>query len=579
FNLIMYISIQTVCNCYGNLVFESLHCDRCHSLIPFQLSDEMLIQQRNNNDNNNSNTYPNNDKKSTSLAPATLFSYNHQQHNPQQSMGRIRFRALCPFCNSFSFTMRTFCKRERLYYHLRIQNLGQNDQHFLSLTDSSTGASGITIDQYGTKRDQNVGFDDTLSSQTKFNTSFTHSDNIPYVNPTMANNQIEHERNSLALNELEGDLFTVLKQGLFFDTIIVCQDDVKLKVHRCILGGRSTWFRNLISENHESNSNDDYILQMNIDDISSDTMNEILNYIYTNRCHIDLKNAPNLLLASKRFELEKLKKQISEFLSYRLTIENAIEFLICAHESNTLELKQACIRLINRHAEKIKRTEKWNKLKTDYVDLVPELYENRVDPSVTTTFPDVFNKKPGSREGFSSLNEVYEHPPKPIQQQQQQQQLKILPSTRRTSLNKVNNSGPYPSQRNDSSASSVIVMDDPIPVKTWKNVSNNNTNKQNMNHKPPKRRNSIRTVLPAVLTQNTEIDYHRRPVNVNEKSKSIPQAENRTYSPVRQQHPSPPLRAAPASQSARKIIQLEMQRNTPAESKTISRFSEREHSD
>ncbi|CAF1542184.1 unnamed protein product, partial [Didymodactylos carnosus] len=343
--------------------------------------------------------------------------------------------------------------------------------------------------------------------------------------------------------------------------------------------GRSGWFRNLISDYHESNTNDDYVLQINIDDISSEIMSEILNYIYTNRCRIDLKNAQDLLLASKRFELDKLKKQISEFLSYRLTVDNAVDLLICAHESNTLELKQACIRLINRYAEKIKRTDKWNQLKTQYVDLVPELYENRVDPSLVTTFPDVFNKQTGG-ESFSSLNEVYEYPPKPIQQQQ----LKALTPLPRTPLGRINNSGPYPTQRNESSLSSLTVMDDLRPAKNWKNADNDNTGKRNkINNNPPKRRSSIRTVFPPVImTQNTEIDQLRRPVNVHEKSKSLPQTDNRMYSPTRQQLSSPQTSyraATPAPQSARKTIQLEILRQSPTERKKVARVVKLDNSD
>ena len=37
-------------------------------------------------------------------------------------------------------------------------------------------------------------------------------------------------------------------------------------------------------------------------------------------------------------------------------------------KSGSETLKAACIRIINRNAEKIKRTEKWKKFKAEYVD-------------------------------------------------------------------------------------------------------------------------------------------------------------------------------------------------------------------
>ncbi|CAF4833123.1 unnamed protein product, partial [Rotaria magnacalcarata] len=70
----------------------------------------------------------------------------------------------------------------------------------------------------------------------------------------------------------------------------------------------------------------------------------------------------------------------------------------------------ACIRIINRNAEKIKRTEKWKKFKADYVDLVPELYENRVErpPHAQQAFlPDVFSAPVMLPESIHALSQLY----------------------------------------------------------------------------------------------------------------------------------------------------------------------------
>ncbi|CAF5174250.1 unnamed protein product, partial [Rotaria sp. Silwood1] len=62
------------------------------------------------------------------------------------------------------------------------------------------------------------------------------------------------------------------------------------------IGGRSHWFRNLLGEHHDLETKGDYVLQISIDDVQSEIMNEILNFIYTNRCLISLKNSPDLLI-------------------------------------------------------------------------------------------------------------------------------------------------------------------------------------------------------------------------------------------------------------------------------------------
>jgi transcription elongation factor Elf1 len=168
-----------------------------------------------------------------------LVPYRKQQEQTTTT-GRVRFRALCPFCNSTTFVIRYYCKRERLYYHLRIQNCGENEQ--IMQRSIAETQNMISIDQYGIKRDQSEGsvietVDDAYSlsgsiSQPAPSTVVYDQTGITAARDT----QIQNERNLYGLNDLEGDLFTVLRNGLFYDTLIQCQDDVKLQVHRCILG-------------------------------------------------------------------------------------------------------------------------------------------------------------------------------------------------------------------------------------------------------------------------------------------------------------------------------------------------------
>jgi len=231
----MFISIQTVCTCHGYLLFESLHCERCRSLIPFQLSDESLLDPVSTNNIKNGISFDNQGKP----PPGMLVPYRKQQQQATTT-GRVRFRALCPFCNSSTFVIRYYCKRERLYYHLRIQNCGENEEIMhRSIADTQ---NMISIDQYGIKRDQSESSvaetpDDSYSSSGS--TIPPRSSTVLYDQngiSTTRDAQIENERNLNGLNDLEGDLFTVLRNGLFYDTLIQCQDDVKLQTHRCILG-------------------------------------------------------------------------------------------------------------------------------------------------------------------------------------------------------------------------------------------------------------------------------------------------------------------------------------------------------
>jgi len=256
--------------------------------------------------------------------------------------------------------------------------------------------------------------------------------------------------------------------------------------------------------------------------------------MYTNRCLITLQNAPDLLIAAKRFELDKLKKQIADFLLYRLTVDNAIEMLICAHEAGSEALKLACIRIINRHAEKIKRTDKWKVFKTEYVDLVPELYEDRVEnPSQSRQayLPDVFTAPIVGSESLRSLSQLYDHP---VQKRVHTPARRILPAPLRlkqpapTSILKsvklVQSNEPmtdipggaYP-ERDYSNLSSIMDRESP----TKQQMMNNNRRPI-----PP-----IQRAVPANNRQSSDVDIYRRPVNLNEPSHTMPTIHHRPAHP------------------------------------------------
>ncbi len=231
----MFISIQTICTCHGYLLFESVHCERCRSLIPFQLSDESLLDPVSTNNIANGITFD----KQGKPPPGILVPYRKQQQQATTT-GRIRLRALCPFCNSSTFIIRYYCKRERLYYHLRIQNCGENE--YIPHRSIADTQNMISIDQYGVKREQ----PDSSANETT-DDSYSMSGSIPPSVPSsvifdqqgfpnVRDIQTDNERKIYGLNEIEGDLFAVLRNGLFYDTLIQCQDDVKIQVHRCILG-------------------------------------------------------------------------------------------------------------------------------------------------------------------------------------------------------------------------------------------------------------------------------------------------------------------------------------------------------
>jgi hypothetical protein len=294
-------------------------------------------------------------------------------------------------------------------------------------------------------------------------------------------------------------------------------------------------------------------------------MNEILNYLYTNRCLISLKNAPDLLIAAKRFELHKLRKQIAEFLLSRLNVDNAIDMLISAHEAGSDALKSACIRVINRNAEKLKHTEKWKTFKTQYIDLIPELYENRVErpPHGAEAYvPDVFSGPVIPSESLITLSQLYENPVKqraaspsprilipPIKSQPMQHTQANETTTQGISIPFVRDNRP--------TISPVAGRDGSIK----KGTATNNTRRGPAPQQAPP---LTRTVFPTVK-RPTEDDPYRRPVNIYEKSVALPTNNHKQQTVNNQipQKPPPPAPTKLAKAVSPKHV-VERQRSQPA---------------
>ena len=232
----MYVSVQSVCGCHGFLLFESVHCDRCRSLIPYQLTDDSLTAPATHNRQNNGNNahIAFTDKKMAALP------FEQQKKHSKFATGHVRFRTFCPFCNWSLYVLRYYCKRERIYHHLRVQNVGDNDQNvYRSIAETQQ----MLESRHVSARVSGANTSTAESAEDTYSRSGSISQGAPSTilydqsgMPTTRDLQIEAERNLYALNNLEGDLFNVLRNGLYHDTLILCQDDVKIQAHRCILG-------------------------------------------------------------------------------------------------------------------------------------------------------------------------------------------------------------------------------------------------------------------------------------------------------------------------------------------------------
>jgi len=117
----------------------------------------------------------------------------------------------------------------------------------------------------------------------------------------------------------------------------------KIRVHKCILAARSSFFRNLFA----SGMKEAQVNEMKIDDMKYEVLIGIISYLYTEWTEVTSEVVIELLIASNRFGLDNFKLYTSKAIARNLDTDNVISILFLArqHEAKHLEIicKYYCV--------------------------------------------------------------------------------------------------------------------------------------------------------------------------------------------------------------------------------------------
>jgi BTB/POZ domain len=118
-------------------------------------------------------------------------------------------------------------------------------------------------------------------------------------------------------------------------------------VHKAILSSRSKVFQAMFEHKMLENERS----RVEIEDIESDIMLEILRFIYTGKTQNIDKLADALLPAADKYCLERLKVQCEEMLCTTIDRDNVADTLILADLHSAVQLRQQAIDFINAHTQ------------------------------------------------------------------------------------------------------------------------------------------------------------------------------------------------------------------------------------
>ena len=170
------------------------------------------------------------------------------------------------------------------------------------------------------------------------------------------------------LNSLRADLGSLLRRGLHSDVILVAEGKM-FRAHKNILSARSPAFEAAFQ--HDTRESDEKYVYFQ--DVSADTVEKMLQHIYTGEVSNLEQSAESLLEVADRYKLESLKSLCEVPLRLKLDVKNTARLLVLADKHHADQLKADCMSFIVAHPREVQETLGWKVLENEQHDLLVEV--------------------------------------------------------------------------------------------------------------------------------------------------------------------------------------------------------------
>ncbi len=157
-----------------------------------------------------------------------------------------------------------------------------------------------------------------------------------------------------------------------FDDNDSIQSPVIFHAHKLILAARSPVFAAMFSNRTLENTTN----IIDINDLHSNTIQSMLEYIYTGKVNDIKKSTVELYRCADKYQLEDLRSQAEMALMSSLSIDTSAEILLLADQHHSKDLKSRVIQfIVNGNLKAIIQTDGWHKYVACIPDLVTEVIQ------------------------------------------------------------------------------------------------------------------------------------------------------------------------------------------------------------
>ncbi|KAI6206484.1 hypothetical protein M3Y94_00916800 [Aphelenchoides besseyi] len=164
------------------------------------------------------------------------------------------------------------------------------------------------------------------------------------------------------------------RNGTMCDVRIECQGSY-FRAHRVILAATIPFFDSMFnSELREQNSYD-----IPIKEIPSDTLEQILNFVYTGRIYVDAENVESLMKSADFLQMQLLSRRCSELLRSTMSAFNVLGIRRFASIHNSNSTLIAAERFIRKHFVDVTKSDEFLQLTIDELVEILESDELHVE--------------------------------------------------------------------------------------------------------------------------------------------------------------------------------------------------------
>ncbi|GIY17058.1 BTB and MATH domain-containing protein 43 [Caerostris extrusa] len=193
------------------------------------------------------------------------------------------------------------------------------------------------------------------------------------LKPQLSSNVCD-DRQIVMTNPLGEDLNTLLQDRILCDVKLQTTTET-FHVHKNILCARSSVFKTMFTNDTKASAKE----CVEIPDVDSDTMRQMLRYVYADTLNdLQWEIACKLYAAAVKYDIFSLKDKCSNFMKMNLCSKNACEALITSDLHQDVELKTSVQDYILNHVKEIIITDEWKDLMKNHSQLAAKTMYHRL---------------------------------------------------------------------------------------------------------------------------------------------------------------------------------------------------------